>query len=288
LKTKSVNKPFIGMQIPLWNLENSVELTEGPINSGRSADIWKGEFDGLEVAVKIYRPIFDDGGLLDESVEREYSIFCDDNRIVSALGRGIINYRNDRWSHVLVLPLIHCEALSELINNGKMKKLEKLSICKEITNALIGLHNFGMIHGDLNPNNILASPNTGEAFIVDFEFSMPLIREVLEGNNYNTARGTPGYIAPEVDSKGINAISSSSDVWSLGWTIAEVLNRKNMPMNRNWRKHEDRNDSKISMLEAWNSEFGEDIDEAVRKCVIIDKNRRIKLEELEEAMTKYE
>lgn len=276
------------MQIPLWNLENTVELVEGPINSGRSADIWIGNFDDSEVAVKIYRPIFDDEGLLDESVEREYSIYCDDQRIVCALGRGIISFRNDRWSHVLVLPLIDCEKLSQVINNEELGKLVKLSICKEITNALIGLHEFGMIHGDLNPNNILASADTGDAFIVDFEFSMPLIREVFVEDRYNTVRGTPGYIAPEVELEGINAISSSSDVWSLGWTIAEVLNKKNVPINRNWRKHEEDNDSQISMLEEWHSEFGKDIDEAVRRCVIIDQNRRIKLKELEEALMKYE
>lgn len=283
----SASKPFIGMSIDLWGEDSPVTLVEEPRNSGRSADIWIGEFEGTEVAVKIYRPTFDDGGLFDESIDREYSVNCDDRRIVVALGRGVIKFRNDRWSHVLVMPLIDADSLRDVIKAGGLDSEVRIALCNEIVSTLISLHECGVIHGDLNPANILASGDEGEAYLVDLEFCLPVNVEFNEGSGYSRTRGTPGYIAPEIDVYGIKACSTSSDVWALGWVLAEILNKGGVPEVRNWTEHREEYGSKESMLRNWNSTFGEEIDESIKRCVIIDKRDRIKLDELEEALRKY-
>ena len=76
-------------------------------------------------------------------------------------------------------------------------------------------------------------------------------------------------------------------MWALGWVLAEILNKGGVPEVRNWTEHREEYGSKESMLRNWNSTFGEEIDESIKRCVIIDKRDRIKLDELEEALRKY-
>lgn len=278
MNNRIASKPFSGMSIDLWGRDDPVILVELH-DSGRSADLWIGVLNAEEVAVKIYRPTFDDGGLFDESVAREHEVECDDPRIVSALFRGVINYPGSRWSHVLVMPLIDAECLRDVIKSGALDSGSKIAISNEIVKSLASFHECGMIHGDLNPANILAPEGGSKAYLIDFEFCLPIDMDRSD-IDYSRERGTPGYIAPEIEQFGIRACSTSSDVWALGWVLAETLNNDGLPEDRDWRKHREKYGSKASMLNNWSSGYGGDIDDSVRRCVVIDRRHRIKMSEM--------
>lgn len=272
------------MNVSLWGRKDSVTLVEKH-DSGRSADLWRGILAGEEVAVKIYRPTFDDGGLFDESVDRESRVECRDSRIVVAEERGVIEFSRGRWSHVLVMPMIDEECLRDVIRRGNLDSNSRVAICNEIVNSLASLHECGFTHGDLNPSNILVSEKECRAYLIDLEFCLPTeMSEWVEkrGSDYSRERGTPGYIAPEIERSGIRASSCSSDVWALGWVLAETLNQDDNLGDRDWRKHWKKCGSGTSMLDDWSTDFGRDIDDSVRRCVVIDRRDRIKMDEIVE------
>ena len=268
------------MKVSLWEREDSVTLVEKH-SSGRSADLWRGILDGAEVAVKIYRPTFDDGGLFDESVDRESRVECRDSRIVAAQERGVIKFSRGRWSHVLVMPMIDAECLGDVIRRSDLDSNSRVAVSNEIVNSLASLHECGLTHGDLNPSNILVSEEECKAYLIDLEFCLP-IEMGKRGSDYSRERGTPGYIAPEIEVYGIRASSCSSDVWALGWVLAETLNQDRVPRDRDWRRHREKCGSRASMLDDWGSEIGGEIDESVRKCVVIDRRDRIKMGDIAE------
>jgi len=276
LKNSSVSKPFIGMNINLWDEDNPITLVKHH-NSGRSADIWLGKLDGEDVAVKIYRPKFDDEGIFEQSIEREYNVNCNNSRIVSAFKRGVVEYNKGRWSYVLVMPFIDGECLTEVIKSDSLKINERIKICREIIMALLSLHESGILHGDLNPANIIVSEDGKNAHLVDFEFCLPI--EDIQDIDY-PGRGTPGYIAPEIDSFGLKANTFSADIWSLGWILAEIMNKDRNLEERDWTKFRTEYSSNISMLNNWGSGIGDDIVDAIRRCVIVNKNLRITLPEI--------
>ncbi len=86
-----------------------------------------------------------------------------------------------------------------------------------ITEGLREIHEVGVIHRDLNPNNILCcGSDVSEIFkISDFGIARPIGVEATFGNS---VIGTPGYIAPEQASEAEGPIGCYSDIFSLAAT----------------------------------------------------------------------
>ncbi|KFK32379.1 hypothetical protein AALP_AA6G233700 [Arabis alpina] len=158
-----------------------------------------------------------------------------------------------RTSHVNIVPLLgFCyegnkkAIIYEFMPNGSLDKfiLEKMSTKKEwkmLYNIAVGvsrgleyLHNrciTRIVHFDIKPQNIL----------IDREFC-PKISDFglakLCKNNESIismldARGTAGYIAPEVFSKNFGGVSHKSDVYSYGMVVLEMLGAKNIERAQN-------------------------------------------------------
>lgn len=86
------------------------------------------------------------------------------------------------------------------------------------TQGVAFLHEHGIAHRDLNPNNIVWNPSTGRVFIIDFDLSLHLDPPQLIVNS----SGTKGYIAPEVEVKDKPHDPFKADLWSLGATLTEL------------------------------------------------------------------
>lgn len=92
-----------------------------------------------------------------------------------------------------------------------------ITLCDAVRHA----HERGVLHRDLKPGNVLFDA-AGQAYVSDFGIAkltdrrdaMTLTMSVL---------GTPHYLAPEVAHRGPKAASVSSDVWSLGVILFELL-----------------------------------------------------------------
>src|SRR5262245_55526927 len=67
-----------------------------------------------------------------------------------------------------------------------------LSLCMKTARAVARLHNAGLAHSDLSPNNVLVAPTLGKSIVIDVDSL------VVEGMFPPDVAGTKGYIAPEV------------------------------------------------------------------------------------------
>jgi len=66
------------------------------------------------------------------------------------------------------------------------------ALCIQMARAVARLHNAGLAHSDLSPNNVLVDPSKGMSIIIDIDSL------VVEGLFPPDVLGTRGYIAPEV------------------------------------------------------------------------------------------
>src|SRR4029079_9836353 len=86
-----------------------------------------------------------------------------------------------------------------------------------LASGLLAVHEVGVIHRDLKPDNVLCC-GFGEDEILklaDFRVARPAGVATFTG----AIVGTPGFVAPELMAGDPNAIGTWSDIFSLGTTI---------------------------------------------------------------------
>jgi eukaryotic-like serine/threonine-protein kinase len=103
---------------------------------------------------------------------------------------------------------------------------------KHITDGLREIHEAGVIHRDLSPNNVLCCGSGGsEMFkISDFGIARPLGVQSTFGH---ALIGTPGYIAPEQASETKGAVGFYSDIFSVAAMAYFILTGEPYLRSRN-------------------------------------------------------
>mmetsp|Transcript_25649 Transcript_25649/g.55849 ORF Transcript_25649/g.55849 Transcript_25649/m.55849 type:complete len:1132 (+) Transcript_25649:194-3589(+) len=98
-----------------------------------------------------------------------------------------------------------------------------LEVATELAGGLAHLHAKNIIHGDLNPNNVLLKkdpcPKGYVCKLADFGLSMKM--SAGQSHISNMRRGTPFYTAPEVMSHG--NMTKAADTYSLGVMLWELF-----------------------------------------------------------------
>jgi len=131
-----------------------------------------------------------------------------------------------------VLEYINGGQLSDYFRQGlPLSTFEKF--IDDIMNGLYALHQEGIIHLDLKPENIFIQKNDTQliAKIGDFGLSRLLNSgEIANTSTMSAITGTPDYIAPEQILKrkfGINGgISFNADIWALGVIVLKYFTGK--------------------------------------------------------------
>ncbi|XP_057736460.1 LEAF RUST 10 DISEASE-RESISTANCE LOCUS RECEPTOR-LIKE PROTEIN KINASE-like 2.1 [Arachis stenosperma] len=198
------------------------------LGQGGFGSVYKGQLqDGRHVAVKILSELKGDG---------EDFI----NEVASM----------SRTSHVNIVALLgFCfqgskrALVYEFMPNGSLEKLiyEENTVigdhqldCQTLYDIAIGvargleyLHtgcNTRILHFDIKPHNILLDENFCPK-ISDFGLAKVCTRKESIVSIFG-ARGTAGYIAPEVFSRNFGAVSHKSDVYSYGMMVLEMVGRR--------------------------------------------------------------
>lgn len=94
--------------------------------------------------------------------------------------------------YVMVLQLCDGGELFDKIVNQNIKENEAKSIVHQVLNALIYMHQKGIVHRDIKPENMLFQKRTNLVKIIDFGISI----KSQTGIWLTTRVGTPYYIAP--------------------------------------------------------------------------------------------
>ncbi|XP_009627572.2 mitogen-activated protein kinase kinase kinase 20-like [Nicotiana tomentosiformis] len=166
------------------------------------------------------------------------SMFADSPFIIHCF-RPNIELQDGVAVYNLLLEYASGGSLADRLHNyNSGKGLSEFEVRKHTTNIVLGLihiHNRGVIHCDIKPDNILLAGTDETVKIADFGLSMTL-EQSRTGNQ--GLRGTERYLAPEsvVDEK----YGTEVDIWALGCTVYELMT--GTPL---WESDEDSQDSNV-------------------------------------------
>ena len=110
-----------------------------------------------------------------------------------------------------------CSLREALTNFPRLEEKMVRIFCKEILQGLIYLHQSGIYHSNLKPNNILIEAS-GKIKLCDF---FTISRKLLEDQKRNSIVDF-AYKAPEILMKQNKTIKG--DIWALGCIVIEMLN----------------------------------------------------------------
>ncbi|MBM2620470.1 diguanylate cyclase [Actinoplanes sp. LDG1-06] len=91
-----------------------------------------------------------------------------------------------------------------------------LGLACELAGVLGGIHRRGIVHRDVNPGNILVSPDRRSPTLIDFELSVPTTE--VGGD----VAGTVPYLAPEQTGRTGRRVDHRADLYALGATLFEL------------------------------------------------------------------
>ncbi len=112
-------------------------------------------------------------------------------------------------------------SLSAVLKREKMLPEKRAKeIIRDVGDALLVLHNAGIVHRDVNPNNIIITKD-GTAVLID----LGIARSFEELKSSDTViMGTPGYAAPE--QFGFTQSDAKTDIYALGVLYNVMLTGK--------------------------------------------------------------
>jgi hypothetical protein len=121
-----------------------------------------------------------------------------------------------------VMPLVTGETLrARLERERQLPIADAVRIAREVAGALDYAHRHGVIHRDIEPENILL--HDGSALVADFGISLAV--QTAAGSRMTQtglSLGTPQYMSPE-QAMGERTIDARSDVYALGAVTYEML-----------------------------------------------------------------
>jgi len=101
----------------------------------------------------------------------------------------------------------------------QLSEQEALVYIRQIGEALTVVHENNLIHGDVQPENIILRGGKPEAVLIDFDLSLDFDHELTTRRAEENA---PGFAPPELYSKGTKP-TQASDIYSLAATLYVLL-----------------------------------------------------------------
>ncbi|XP_018470544.2 LEAF RUST 10 DISEASE-RESISTANCE LOCUS RECEPTOR-LIKE PROTEIN KINASE-like 1.1 isoform X1 [Raphanus sativus] len=197
------------------------------LGKGGFGTVYKGKLPdgGVDVAVKILK---EGKGTGEEFINEVASMSRTSHvNIVSLLG---FCYEGNK--RAIVYEFMPNGSLDKFISENMSTKIEwerLYDIMVGVSRGLEYLHNrcvSRIVHFDIKPQNILMDKDLCPK-IADFGHAK-LCKNKESAMSMLDARGTVGYIAPEVFNNNFGGVSHKSDVYSYGMVILEMIGAKNI------------------------------------------------------------
>ncbi|XYH95612.1 AAA family ATPase [Sorangium sp. So ce1128] len=126
----------------------------------------------------------------------------------------------------LVLEDFGGRSLGELLGGTPMPMERFLPLALAIVRALSEVHQAGIVHKDLKPDNILVNPASFELKLADFGLASQVPREQPTAQPPRLIEGSLPYLSPEQTGRMNRAIDHRSDLYALGVTFFQMLTGK--------------------------------------------------------------
>jgi len=129
----------------------------------------------------------------------------------------------------IVMAFYEGMTLMQRIASGPLSVNDAVGIACQISGGLGEAHKHNIIHRDINPSNILLTPQ-GVTKIVDF--GLALVLTDMGSTRTQLGAGTAVYMAPEQIQH--ESADKRSDTWAVGVVLAEMLHGHHPFVRENW------------------------------------------------------
>jgi len=136
--------------------------------------------------------------------------------------RKVIDYQKKGNTHALILEYIEGKELINYLREHSLTFIEKLGLLLQLTQIIGQVHQAGIIHKDLNPNNILLTEE-GKVYLIDFGISSKFTLKQPNLGNPEGLEGTLSYISPEQTGRMNRSVDYRTDLYALGVIFYQVL-----------------------------------------------------------------
>jgi serine/threonine protein kinase len=200
--------------------------TLGPItlgrlhNHGANASVFAAESNKYAIKVHHARSLIE--GKPDISFTSEVKLPFKGERLCTPLDMCHVFPEGREKSQIALAYIMLNEyiQLGEIFQNMIDYELTfRQNIARELVLAVSELHDSGLLHGDLQPLNIMVKIDTGGVKLIDFEWALP--QEHM--NNSDDQLGVEDWLAPELLVYGRKALSTCSEVWSVARLLFQLL-----------------------------------------------------------------
>ena len=170
--------------------------------------------DSRTLALKIFKP--------ESNVDRnlreiEALSTCENEYIARMINNGTFTFNNENYQYIVEEFYFGGTLIDRLTANQILGEEVTFNLGTKLLKALICLGDFGYVHRDIKPTNILFRDETFEKpILTDFGIVRFLGEESLTATYYMSGPGTPGYASPEQMNNEKNLIDWRTDQFSLG------------------------------------------------------------------------
>lgn len=129
----------------------------------------------------------------------------------------------DEKDLVMVSEFAEGMILKEIIRENSLTTNDKMLLSIELFKAIDSIHQYHVLHKDINPTNIVWNKKTKQLTIIDFNISEQAHSQKIEFVSPNHLQGTLSYISPEQTGRMNRSLDYRSDYYSAGMTLYELF-----------------------------------------------------------------
>jgi serine/threonine-protein kinase len=210
---------------------------EAPVADGAMGRIWKADSKllGAPVAVKVLQDM--ESGSNDDSsarllLEAATTASLRHPAIVEVLDFGM----GENQAPFIVMELLRGETLRELIaRTGGLPAVDAVRLLLPILCALDCVHEHGIVHRDVKPDNIFLSRDAAgrvQPKLVDFGLARTSVAKVCLSEK-GWLFGSPAYMSPE-QARADADVDARTDLWALAVVLFEAIGGETPWEASNW------------------------------------------------------
>jgi eukaryotic-like serine/threonine-protein kinase len=125
-------------------------------------------------------------------------------------------------THYLVMELLDGRRLNDVLAGGTLDADRAVRIALDVARALEAAHDYGIVHRDIEPSNVILQRQKGKEVAKVLDFGLARLQQNDEGlTDFGIRLGTPEYMAPEYVETG--ELEPRSDVYALGVLLYTML-----------------------------------------------------------------